>query len=77
MMSRRRVQPFDSLKERTVEWTSKLERFEQRLDGELHLNFPHRTESGFDVVVGADGAWSKVRSKLTGQKAMYSGIGGL
>jgi 2-polyprenyl-6-methoxyphenol hydroxylase-like FAD-dependent oxidoreductase len=67
----------DSLKEDTVKWDSKLAEIEEANDGTLNLKFENRTENSFDVVVGADGAWSKVRSKLTDQKVMYSGIGGL
>ncbi|KAF2243914.1 hypothetical protein BU26DRAFT_569806 [Trematosphaeria pertusa] len=66
----------ESLKEGTVEWDSKLIGIEEAADGKLHLKFPDRTEDAFDVAVGADGAWSKVRSRLTEQKALYSGIGG-
>jgi 2-polyprenyl-6-methoxyphenol hydroxylase-like FAD-dependent oxidoreductase len=33
-------------------------------------------EGGYDLVVGADGAWSKVRARLYDQKPTYSGIAG-
>jgi hypothetical protein len=67
----------DSLKQDTVEWDSKLIDINTAADGKLNLKFDNQKEHAFDIVVGSDGAWSKVRSKLTPQKALYSGIGGL
>ncbi|PVI00660.1 FAD/NAD(P)-binding domain-containing protein [Periconia macrospinosa] len=68
----------DSLKKDTVKWNSKLSEIGETANGKLRLQFSNgREEDGFDVAVGADGAWSKVRSKLTEQKPLYSGIGGL
>lgn len=43
--------------------------------GKHDLNFSDGTiESAFDLVVGGDGAWSKVRSLLSAEKPRYSGI---
>lgn len=33
-----------------------------------------QTDTGFDIVIGADGAWSRVRNLLTDAKPHYSGI---
>ena len=40
------------------------------------LNFTTSTASGFDLIVGADGAWSKIRKLLTDVTPFYAGIGG-
>ncbi|KAJ4288092.1 hypothetical protein N0V90_012109 [Kalmusia sp. IMI 367209] len=67
----------DSLTPDTVQWNSKLVRIEEGTDSKLSLILADRTEAGFDLVVGADGAWSKVRPSLSEAKPFYSGIGGL
>ena len=56
----------------TIRWGCKLESVGE--DGTLH--FEHGTESGFGLVVGADGAWSKIRPVLVDVKPYYAGIGG-
>ena len=62
-----------SLPEGTIRWDCRL----RRIDAEdLSLHFDHGVERGFDLVVGADGAWSKVRPALTDQKPVYAGVGG-
>lgn len=63
----------DSLPANTVRWGCRL------LDvhpDDLSLVFEHGVEGGFDLVVGADGAWSKVRSILTKETPLYSGVAG-
>ena len=44
-------------------------------EGKYNLRFSNdTTETGFDVVIGGDGAWSRVRNLLTDEKPRYSGI---
>lgn len=66
----------DSLQAGTVVWGKKLRSVEESPSklGKYDLHFQDSSEEGFDLVVGADGAWSKVRSFLTEQQPFYSGI---
>lgn len=63
---------FESLPEGTIKWNRRL----QSVDKDNLLVFQDGTESGYDLVIGADGAWSKVRMALTDIKPEYTGIGG-
>ena len=67
----------DSLAEGSVKWGMKLLSVEPQPWGTYDLHFTNGVESGFDIVIGADGAWSKVRPLLTDAKPLYSGISGL
>ncbi|MCJ1256342.1 hypothetical protein MMC24_004163 [Lignoscripta atroalba] len=62
----------ESLPEGTVRWKSRL----QRVDEDLCLHFDYGTEKSFDLIVGADGAWSKVRPLVSKVQPFYAGIGG-
>ncbi|KAI4127268.1 MAG: hypothetical protein LQ347_004672 [Umbilicaria vellea] len=62
----------DSLPEGTVRWGCAL----KRVDDDGTLQFEHGPETGFDLVVGSDGAWSKIRPLLSDVRPFYSGIGG-
>ncbi|KAI9717797.1 MAG: hypothetical protein M1812_004526 [Candelaria pacifica] len=62
----------DSLPEGMVQWDSQLRRVEK---GTLY--FEHRTLTGFDLIVGADGTWSKVRPVLSDIKPHYIGVAGI
>jgi 2-polyprenyl-6-methoxyphenol hydroxylase-like FAD-dependent oxidoreductase len=45
------------------------------VEGKYSLRFSNgTTETGFDLVIGGDGAWSRVRRLLTDEKPRYSGI---
>lgn len=64
---------FDSLPPGCVRWGWKL----TSVSESGRLVFEAKGEQGpFDLVVGADGAWSKVRPVLTNVRPTYSGIGG-
>lgn len=62
----------DSLPEGTVRWGCTLKKVGE--DGTLQ--FEYGVESGFDLVIGSDGGWSKVRPVLSDLRPFYSGIGG-
>ncbi|QKX57484.1 uncharacterized protein TRUGW13939_04598 [Talaromyces rugulosus] len=56
-----------------IVWGKKLLGVEES-NGKIDLQFADGVEKAFDIVVGADGAWSKVRPFLTDEKPFYSGI---
>jgi 2-polyprenyl-6-methoxyphenol hydroxylase-like FAD-dependent oxidoreductase len=65
----------NSLEPNNIRWGKKLQHVEPGEDSTYDLYFGSSSvEKGFDLVVGADGAWSKVRPLLTDQKPVYSGI---
>ncbi|KAI7542576.1 putative oligopeptide transporter [Hortaea werneckii] len=67
---------FESLPEGTVQWNRKLRSISTD-DPLPTLNFADgTTATGFDLIVGADGAWSHVRPTLTDERPFFSGIGG-
>lgn len=63
----------DSLPPGTIRWGCKF----RSIDSELSLHFDHGIEKGYDLIVGADGAWSKVRLFLSHTQPVYSGVGGM
>ena len=66
----------DSIEPASIQWNRKLVRVEANKT-QYDLHFTDGLEVGFDLVVGADGAWSKVRPLLTDQLPFYSGISGI
>ncbi|MCJ1230308.1 hypothetical protein MMC12_006980 [Toensbergia leucococca] len=64
---------FNSLPQGLIRWGHRL----RRVSEDLSLYFDHGVERGFDLVIGADGAWSKVRPLLTEETPIYSGISGV
>ncbi|KAI0843518.1 FAD/NAD(P)-binding domain-containing protein [Hypoxylon sp. FL0890] len=62
----------ESLPEGSIKWGHRLQRVEE---GNV-LVFENATESGFDLVIGCEGAWSKVRSYISQEvKPFYTGVG--
>jgi len=64
---------YDCLIRDTIRWGCRL-RSVNPTDHSLH--FDHGVERDFDLIVGAEGAWSKVRQVLTQENPFYSGVGG-
>lgn len=67
----------ESLPEGVIQWGHRLNRvqFDPKNSRNTTLFFKNgATAKGFDLVVGADGAWSKVRNVVTDVKPVYAGI---
>jgi len=69
----------DSIEPTSHKWDRKLVRVKAIKDAKTtynlyNLHFIDSVEEGFDLVVGADGAWSKVRPLLIDERPIYSGI---
>ncbi|KAF2470017.1 putative monooxygenase [Lindgomyces ingoldianus] len=65
----------NSIPANRVQWGFKVQSVQKETDGSMSIHFQDgRIESGFKLVVGADGMWSKVRSLVTSAKPQYSGI---
>ncbi|GGE95022.1 2-polyprenyl-6-methoxyphenol hydroxylase [Chishuiella changwenlii] len=62
-----------SLREETVHWNKHFISMDKHNDGWL-LNFKDDIPVYVDIVIGADGANSKIRSYITDTKAIYSGV---
>ena len=64
----------ESMPEECVRWGWHLREVTE--NGMLRFDAKQEMEGPFDLVVGADGAWSKVRTRLTAVKPAYSGVSG-
>jgi len=57
-----------------VRWGCAMREAQARDDGCWDLVFDHGSEGPFDLVVGADGAWSRIRPLLSPYRPQYSGL---
>ncbi|EYF08717.1 FAD-dependent oxidoreductase [Chondromyces apiculatus] len=64
----------DGLPEETIRWGSKVSAVEPLPDGRHRVVGAEGALGEFDLVVGADGAWSRVRPLLSREKPAYTGI---
>ena len=55
-------------------WSHELQEVRSAADGSFDLLFRDQKSENTDIVVGADGVWSSVRSAVTEQKPRYSGL---
>lgn len=64
-----------SLRPGTVHWGHKLVAVDKVPTGECwQLTFADGSQGAFDLVIGANGAWSKVRSRLSDAVPAYTGV---
>ena len=65
----------DSLPKNIVQWGKRVQSVNPK---DLSIEFEdHTIVGGFDLVVGADGAWSKVRPVLSSAQPYFTGLGGV
>jgi 2-polyprenyl-6-methoxyphenol hydroxylase-like FAD-dependent oxidoreductase len=64
----------ESLEPGVVRWGSKVQRVEPLADGKHRVVGDRGALGDFDLVVGADGAWSKVRPLVSDARPAYSGV---
>jgi 2-polyprenyl-6-methoxyphenol hydroxylase-like FAD-dependent oxidoreductase len=63
-----------SLPEDTIAWGHKLQEVRPRAEGSYDLIFEKGSAGPFDLVVGADGTWSKVRPLVSSYVPQYTGV---
>jgi len=63
--------PLDDSK---IRWNTRIDSLSERHDGKYILHTASGLIETFDLVIGADGAWSKVRAALTEEHPVYTGV---
>ncbi|KAF1043855.1 MAG: FAD-dependent urate hydroxylase [Herbaspirillum frisingense] len=69
-----RAMLLDALPAGTVIWNHGLDDLQQDADGSWRLRCGDKRAGPFDLVVGADGTWSRVRPWLSPYAPQYSGV---
>ncbi|KAL8692144.1 MAG: hypothetical protein Q9218_002763 [Villophora microphyllina] len=64
---------YEALPEGTIRWGARL----RSVGEDRSLRFDHGLETGHDLIVGADGAWSEVRPLVSTVLPYNSGLGGI
>ena len=64
----------EQIRPENIKYGFKFEKLTQRDNGEVELVFENGTTVMTDLVIGADGAFSQIRSYLTNAKPEYTGI---
>ncbi len=63
----------NSIPDEIIRWDKKVVGLEAIGDGTHELTFVNGSKLSSEVLVGADGAWSKVRPLVSGSKPLYTG----
>jgi 2-polyprenyl-6-methoxyphenol hydroxylase-like FAD-dependent oxidoreductase len=64
----------NSLPEGVVRWDHELSAIRPQEDGSFELVFRRGASERFDLTVGADGAWSRIRPLVSAARPIYSGV---
>ncbi len=64
----------DSLPPDLIRWNHQLSAVEPRNDGCMELLFPSGERAQFDLIIGADGTWSRIRPLVSDARPAYSGV---
>jgi 2-polyprenyl-6-methoxyphenol hydroxylase-like FAD-dependent oxidoreductase len=64
----------DAVPAGTIAWNRRVTRVEPRPDGTVAVHAEGHAPQIFELVVGADGAWSRVRRPLSDVEPLYTGV---
>ncbi len=64
----------NALEPDTVRWGCQLVEVSDQIDGGYRLHFAQGPSARCDLLIGADGAWSRVRPRLSAASPVYTGL---